>query len=192
MSKKRYSLLLLGPAGSFSDYAARSRRIAGKKRFVASFAKIFASVRGKKLGLVPVRNKIIGEIPGIAGFFKKRKFSILRRFKIPVRFVLAARGKIPLGEISFVYASPVVRDQCKKFLKKYLPHAHCVSAGDSSSSSFTKIVQLSAKKANQSAAIGSEFCAKKYKFQVLKRGIQDDPCDWTEFVVFMSHTTRFR
>lgn len=180
---RQKTLVLLGPAGSFSDAAANKLGKNWKKIYVSSIEKIFEAVRRRKaFGFVPVKNKIIGSVPKSEEGFKKMhgQLHILRRIKFPVRFVLAAKKKIPLKKIQKVYCPLVVADQCRKFLRKKLPHAKLVTDVDSSSASYKKIVQLAR---FSLAAIGSERGAKLYKLKILGRNIQDDPKDWTEFVL---------
>ena len=185
------TIVLIGPAGSFSDYATEEsvfiKKLTDgnfKKRYVVSVAAVFKRVRPGNYGLVPVRNKIIGKIPGAEKFFKKGKFKIIRRFRMPVKFVLAAKKRVKLREISRIFASPVARAQCKNFLHKNFQNVHFERAAFSTSASYKKVVQLKLERARKWAAIGSEFGAKIYQLTILAKNIQDDPHDWTEFVLF--------
>lgn len=177
------TVVLLGPAGSFSDAAANKLGKKWKKVYVSSIGKIFEAVKRRKaFGFVPVRNKIIGSVQKSREEFKKIRgqVQIIRRIKFPVRFVLATKKKIPLTHIQRVYCPLVVANQCGKFLKKNLPHVEFATDFDSSSASYKKIVQLDGFLA---ATIGSLAGAKLYKLKVLERNIQDDPKDWTEFIL---------
>ncbi len=179
--------VLLGPKGSFSDQAAGFLRV--KKQYVSSFAEIFRSVAKGGFGIVPVRNKIIGDIKSTTHFFKSNKFKILRRFKMPVSFILAVRPgrKAKLENIKYIYCAKIANQQCKKFianLKKIDPAVKIITNFPSTSSAFKKIVQQRGRRAGASAAIGSEYAAKIYGFKTLAKQIQDSKADWTEFVLF--------
>lgn len=185
--------VVLGPRGSFSDRAAAFLKI--KARYTASFAEIFRSVAKAGLGIVPVRNKIIGEIKSTMRFFKRSsrsgvdKFKILKRFKMPVSFILAARPgrKTELENIKFIYCAKIANQQCKKYivnLKKTNPAIKIITNFPSTSSAFKKIVQQKGGRAGESAAIGSQYAAKIYGLKILAKQIQDSKADWTEFVLF--------
>lgn len=175
------NLIMLGPAGSFSDIAATRLGASFKKCYVTSFAKLFAKLKDKNhYGLVPVRNKIVGKIFEVSHFMKKKKFKEIHTFKMRVTFVLAAKKGVTPQNIRRIYCPLVVKQQCFKFLGKNLPKANFSLNFDSSSAAYKKIVQL---KNFSAAAIGSEYGAKLYGLKVLARNIQDDPDDWTEFVV---------
>lgn len=178
------TLVLLGPEGSFSSMAADRFGGGWQRKYVRSFAALFPAVKGATFGLVPVRNKIVGKIPGVESFFKKKSYRIVSKFRVPIRMVLAAKKKMAFGAIRSVFAAKVVKMQCEKFLKKNLVGAKYFTDFTSSPLAFKKIVQLKGKMAFESAAIGSEKSAKLFGLTVLARNIQDDEKDWTEFVLF--------
>ncbi|GEM_PF-3181121 len=177
-------LVLLGPDGSFSSIAADHLKGVWQRKYVRSFLALFRTVSSEVFGLVPVRNKIVGGIPGMEKFFKKKSYSVILRLRIPIQMVLAGKKKLNLDAIRGVFAAKVVKMQCEKFLKKNLEDAKFSTNFTSSSLAFKKIVQLKGKKAYQSAVIGSEKSAKLFRLHVLARDIQDDKRDWTEFVLF--------
>lgn len=177
-------LILLGPEGSFSSTAADHLKNSWQRRYVLSFLSLFRAVKGGVFGLVPVRNKIIGKIPGVEKLLQKKSYCIVSKFRMPIRMVLAGKKKVPFDAIRFVFAAKVVKMQCEKFLKRNLDGAKYFTNFTSSPLAFKRIVQLKGKKAYQSAAIGSEKSAKLCELTILARNIQDSKNDWTEFVLF--------
>ncbi|MBI2638022.1 hypothetical protein HYW83_00320 [Candidatus Peregrinibacteria bacterium] len=182
--KSGKKLILLGPDGSFSSMAADRLGKEYQRRYVGSFSALFYEVRGDSFGLIPIMNKIVGPIKMAVKFLKKKRYLAVRKFRIPIRMALVVRRRVALNEIQRVYAPLIVKKQCRIFIKKYLPAAAFYTDFASSSLAFKKIVQLKREKAYCSAAIGSEKAAKIFKLHVLARNIQDDPHDWTEFVLF--------
>lgn len=186
MRTSRSPLVLLGPAGSFSDIASQKLGAGFARHYVASFKDVFAFMKRGAHGLVPVRNKILGPIVPAVQHLKKGKFEILKKVRLPVSFVLAATAKAgsltkkgtKLENIKTVYCPEVVRQQCSKFIKKNLAHAKFPRASEASTMSFKKIVQLGG---NSAATIGPERAAKIYKLKVLARKLEDQRNDWTEF-----------
>lgn len=187
MGRKKFQsgkkLVLLGPEGSFSSMAANRAGGRWERKYVHSFEVLFRAVKGTTFGLVPVRNKIVGKIPGVEKLLQKKPYCIVSKFRMPIRMVLAGKKKIPFDAIHSVFAAKVVKMQCEKFLKRNLDGAKFFTGFTSSPLAFKKIVQLKGKKAYQSAAIGSEKSAKLLKLRILARNIQDDKKDWTEFIL---------
>lgn len=201
-------MVLLGPVGSFSDATVRSaalkKFIKGRRvRFVPSIAGIFSGVNKGALGLVPLRNKIIGRVPGSEPYFKApQKWEVLARIKMPIEFVLAAPRSISLARVKVVHASEIARAQCGRFIKIYLPHAKLLIHKRATSFSYTKVVQevlvrgevaerfvgkkftAGGESENKtSAALGSLYGAKLYGLKILARHVQDIHDDETEFVL---------
>lgn len=182
--KKKKLLVLLGPAGSFSHLAAKKLRGTWKLKFVDNFQELFRAIEKGAYGLCPLRNKMLGEVPGVAIFFKKNKLKIIKKFHLRVSLVLAAKARIPFTGIRTVYVSKIAQRQCIQFLRRNFSRqggrnfaAHSVST----SASFKKIVQLKGIKSLHSSAIGSEFGAKMYGLKILANDIQDEKNNWTEF-----------
>ena len=221
--KSKYScgkIVLLGPEGSFSDAAAHSRNIknfareqglrsASSLHYVSSFTQLFAAVKKGAYGLVPLRNRILGRVPGTEPYFEQqKKWEVLKRFTMPIEFAIVASTALPLSRIEVLHASEIARLQCLRFIKTYLPHAKLLINKGATSFSFTKVVQEGGSVARvkgdarrkgpvtgrnftpggesqnkNSAALGSFHGAKHYKLKILARHVQDVPDDSTEFVI---------
>lgn len=189
----------LGPEGSFSHEAFKKLGHGFSPIACRSIRDVARRAAEGALGFLPVRNKIIGEIEETVRVFKSARTAlvVLRKIKFPISCVLAAKENIPFSRIRTLYAFGAVRDQCGKFIGEKLPKARIFSRVASSSAAIKKVVQLTGKMADESAAIGSEKAVKIYGLKILARGIQDDPEDWTEFLLFRMkrgrrHTTRVR
>lgn len=198
------TLFLLGPAGSFSDVAAdrfanrpsrseansllrpKGATLSFRKAYCASFQEVLQKTTKGGFGFLPVKNKIFGELKPVTSRLKagNRNYEIISYSRFPVRLVLMAQSKIDLPNIRYLYLSTFIRKQCVQFLKKYLKYAKKIESNASSSNMIKKVVQLKGERTKISATIGSEKAAKLFGLKVLKRNIQDDPKDWTEFVLF--------
>lgn len=179
-STKGPKLFLLGPSGSFSDIAASKISRKCEKKYVRTIADIFKNVGEGDFGLIPLKNKLVGGIAESIKGLRNGAFPIMRKYKIPVNFVLAAPEQMDFDEINRVYCPVVVRKQCKKFIKKHLKKSKIISDFESSSIAFKKIVQ---KRDISAAAIGSGPAAKIYNFKILASDIQDEQNDWTQFAL---------
>lgn len=182
MDRSRKKLVLLGPAGSFSDIAADKLKINCKKRYVHTLGAVFRNIKTGDLGLVPVKNKIIGAIKS-AKRINSPQFKIIKRFKVPIRFVLASKKKVALKNIRFLYGFKPANNQCGKFIKLHFKHVKKINSFGSTGAACKKVVQ---QKGFSAAAIGSRIAARQYKLKVLADNIQDEPNNWTEFVLFSS------
>lgn len=184
--KRKSPLFLLGPAGSFSDTAADRFKKSFRKKYCSSFREVFQKMKHGGYGFLPVKNKIFGELRFVTRELKsqRKKYEVISHIRFPVRLVLAAQKKMALADFRLLYLSMLIRKQCEKFLKKYFKHAKKITSDESSSSMIKKVAQLKWKMASRSAGIGSEKAAKLFGLKILKRNIQDDPRDWTRFVLF--------
>lgn len=183
MASKPKKLALLGPPGTFSSIAADAIKKAYKRKYVFSFKSLFHQIQKGIHGLLPYRNKVAGKIMQTEKFLKKFPTLILHRIRIPVKLVMAGHPKAKLRDIRKIFVMPVVKVQCKKFLKKYFPKASFVQNFDSSGYAFKKIVQLKGIMLKTSAAIGSEKSAKLHGLKIMARNIQDKAKSWTEFIL---------
>lgn len=178
------NLFVLGPAGSFSDEAARFFIKKTKKReykivYMTTFKEIFRAVKKGGEALVPMHNKIVGEISEVKKLMKKYSCIQSARFKFPVRFALVGKHAAPLSGIKIIYTSKIAYSQCKRFINKNFSDVRIVFF-PSTSSAIKKIVQRST---FFSAATGSLDAAKLYKLDIIADNIQDEANDWTEFTV---------
>lgn len=177
---KPLCVFVLGPAGSFSSSAADVMLPGVPRMYADSLRRVFLTVHGDVVGIIPIANKIIGSITEVNCALKAGAFEVLRRKKMPVSFVCAAKVEITARRVRRVYCSMIAYRQCMRYLRRNFAHAKIIKNLPSTSSSYKKIVQL---KRPTAVALGSEDGAIKYGLTILDRSVQDDPRDWTEFAL---------
>ena len=107
------TLVTLGPAGTFSTFAAR---LDPDVRLCPSIAAVFAAVvSGEGDGLVPLENSEAGSVGATLVGLADHPVSITGECTIPVRHHLAAAD--PARRLEWVYAHPQTAEQCSRRLE---------------------------------------------------------------------------
>ncbi len=128
--------------------------------------------------VLPVRNEIIGEIPGIQESIEDAELEIVGELRLPVRHCLLALPESRLGDITTVFSHPVALAQCSRFLREH-PTITAREAFDTAGSARN----VAARARRDEAAIAAEGCAERYGLQVLARNVGDRDDNATVFAV---------
>lgn len=186
----------LGPEGTFSEEAGRiyAEKLEGKAElfpYTTIHDLLFAADRGKvKEAVVPIENSIEGTI-GVATDMLAKDVNLLikQELILPVYHYLVAQKGIRLKEITDVISNPPALDQCKDFLRKYLPGAKLHLAYSTADAVRQVAISLGEKviahgkvKGSVFAAIGTRASAKLYGLKVIASKINARE-NQTRFVV---------
>ncbi len=173
----------LGPKGTFTEQAARSY-FSEAKEFVEcrDIPEVFNAVASyvAEFGVIPVENSIEGSVNIALDLLLESDLRVSGEIEQRIVHNLIAKEDVELSRIRGVISHPQALAQCRNFLKTNLPRAEIIEAG--STAAAVKI----AKGAGDLAAIGSEFAAKVYGLKILAKGIEDNPNNFTRFLV-LSH-----
>jgi prephenate dehydratase len=118
----------LGPEGTFAEQALRSIPAAerGMRTPARSVPEAFDAVRSgdADAALVPVENSIGGQV-GVTldELAEGAPLMITREVLLPVNFVLAARSRTEIKEITAIAAHPQASAQCRGWLAAHAPDA---------------------------------------------------------------------
>ena len=170
-----------GERGAFSHEAARSAlgddiEIVACETFDALFA---AAVEGRAdRALVPIENSLHGSIHENYDRLSARELHIVGEVKLRVRQCLIARPGSEIANLRRVASHPVALAQCRRFFTEH-PQIEAVMAYDTAGS----VRDLLREGPATSAAIGSALAAQLYGGQILLEGIEDDPQNYTRFLV---------
>ncbi|MEM3017627.1 MAG: prephenate dehydratase [Candidatus Bathyarchaeia archaeon] len=170
----------LGPRGTFTEQAARSHFLENAKFLECKdIPEIFAVVSSSsaEFGVVPVENSIEGSVNIALDMLLESNLQVSGEIDQRVVHNLIAQHEIAPSRIRVVVSHPQALAQCRNFLKVNLPHAEVLEAG--STAAAVKSVMGSRDK----AAIGSELASKIYGMKVIRRGIEDNPNNFTRFFV---------
>lgn len=149
----------------------------------ADFAETFDAVLNDRAdrAVVPLRNKIIGEVESAVREFQKTNLKILDQLLLPVRHVLVGTPDADYENIEIVRSHVEAIKQCQKFLAT---GGWQIEEGRDTASSVRRVVQEGdAKK----AAIGSRRAVEIYGGKILHEDIADDTENITYFYLVGRH-----
>ena len=170
-----------GERGAFSHEAAQRAlgddiEIVPCETFDALFA---AAVEGRAdRALVPIENSLHGSIHENYDRLSSRDLHIVGEVPLRVRQCLIVHPGSSLETLRRVASHPVALAQCRRFFAAH-PHLEAVVAYDTAGS----VRDLMRDGPVTSGAIGSTLAARLYGGQVLLEGIEDDPQNYTRFLV---------
>ena len=168
-----------GVSGSYSEQA--TRELLGSNVSIVEcrdFNETFAAVRAGNAdnAVVPVENKIVGEIREPIELLKASGYRILDKLPLRVQHVLAGTAGSSMEELRSVRSHIEALKQCRRFLASH-PNLTQIVGADTASS-VRRIVEEAVPK---NAAIGSRRAAEMYGATILCEDIADDIDNWTTF-----------
>jgi prephenate dehydratase len=170
-----------GERGAFSHEAALRAlgddiEIVPCETFDALFA---AAVEGRAdRALVPIENSLHGSIHENYDRLSSRDLHIVGEVPLRVRQCLIVRPGSGLADLRRVASHPVALAQCRHFFAAH-PGLEAVVAYDTAGS----VRDLMSDGPATAGAIGSALAARLYGGELLLEGIEDDPQNYTRFLV---------
>ncbi|MBQ2601054.1 MAG: prephenate dehydratase [Treponema sp.] len=149
-----------------------------------SFSEIFQSVIDGKAdyGMVPIENSLAGSVyQNYDNFCRFEDVTIAGAVTLNIRHALLGVKGASLEDIRTVYSHPQGFGQCKKFLDGYKEWVHIDSV-----STATAAKLVSERNDRSLAAIASTVNADLYDMDILQEDIEDDPNNFTRFLVIQS------
>lgn len=146
-----------------------------------TFDAIFADVASAACdyGIVPVENSLAGSIHRNYDLLMRHNLHLIGEAIVRVRHNLIALPGVPLDGIRRVYSHWQALDQCEQSLGRLLPGVERVQVYDTAGA--VKMVAEEGRR--DTAAIASRRAADLYGLPVLREGVEDDPANFTRFVV---------
>jgi prephenate dehydratase len=175
------TVAIQGERGAFSHQAALTSLGPGIEVLPrATFDELFDSVVEGKAdrALVPIENSLHGSIHENYDRLKSRPLHIIGETQLRIRQCLIARPGSSLAMIRRVASHPVALAQCRRFFAER-PQVEAVSAYDTAGA----VQDLMKGGLATQAAIASRLAAELYGASVLLDGIEDDPENYTRFLL---------
>ncbi len=148
-----------------------------------TFEEVFAAVQGGvcERGMVPIENSLAGSIHRNYDLLDQHNLFIVGEYHLRVKHCLIALPGVQLAEIRTAISHPQALAQCEGYLRqqKISPAAVYDTAGS------VKIVMEQGDRTQ--AAIASRRAADLYDMAVLAEGIEDDPENFTRFLLIASN-----
>lgn len=177
-----------GEKGAFADIAIHSY-YGGKVESVPvkSFDEVFQKVLDGKFdfGMIPIENSTAGSIyQNYDNFYCYEDISIVGAISIPIHHSLLAPKGAKIEDIKNVYSHPQGFYQCSKFLNTF-------GWNQIDTISTSSGAQFVYKKNDFScAAIANNCNAELYNLEVLRDSIEDNPNNFTRFVIISANHVR--
>lgn len=169
----------LGPQGTFTHAAAMkqfgfSAQLVAQKSIPAVFDEV---LRGRAhYGVVPVENSTEGAVSHTLDMFMESEQQINAEILLEIsHYLLSRTGRF--DDIKKVVSHPQPLAQCRKWLEENLPDVPLVDVGS------TALAAQTAAEDETAAAIASEMAASLYGLQIVKERIEDNPNNFTRFLV---------
>lgn len=168
-----------GITGSYSEEAARELLGADAELiYCDDFKTVFNCIvtGGADNAVLPVENKILGEIESSMRLLRKGRYRVLERLPLRVMHVLAGTSDASLHNLKTVRSHIEALKQCRRFLAL---NSHLTQViGADTASSIRRIVDGGIA---ENAAIGSRRAAEMYGAKIIAEDIADDHDNWTTF-----------
>ena len=173
----------LGPAGTFSEEAARTALDGGEAELVG-----LATVRDTILAvsdgsvdraIVPIENSLEGPVGVTLDTLadEDNDVAVVGELVLAVSQHLLAGSDLPLASIERVLSHPQAISQCARFLREHVPNAEVEPC-----SSTAEAARIVVAQAAPWAAIGTRRAAELYGATVIAEGVEDEPGNATRFV----------
>jgi prephenate dehydratase len=169
-----------GAPGAYSHIAAKDLLPKGRSQGFGDFGSVVASVaRGEaELGVLPVHNSIVGEIPGaLAALAAWSTVEEVNRFEQKIDHCLLALPGADLQSLRWVESHPAALAQCTRWLSANQVEPRPV---DDTAGAARAIAQ---DRDWTRAAIAHAGVAERYGLEVIDRDLADAPDNVTSFAV---------
>jgi len=171
-----------GIAGCYHETAAR-RFFRGEEIETIpceSFETLFARMERdpELLGIAAIENTIAGSLLPNHELLRRSRLSIVGEYKLRISHTLAALPGQRLEEIREVHSHPIALMQCGDFLKSR-PGIKVVERDDTAGSAR----EIATERLAGTAAVCGADAARIYGLEILARGIETNPHNFTRFLV---------
>jgi prephenate dehydratase len=170
-----------GAPGAFSEEAAFAFAGAGAALLpCATFADVFAALADGRAGraAVPIENTLAGTVRDVALGLATREVQIEAETRIRVSHALVAPPGVTLEQLRRVRSHPVALQQCERFFREH-PLIEPVAAFDTAGA----VAEVVRGARGDEAALAAERAAAIHGGVVLARALEDDPANWTRFLL---------
>lgn len=147
--------------------------------YFKNFEGVFSAVESGlcEYGVLPIENSTAGSVLEVYDLMQKYDFHIVRALKLKIEHCLAGRAGTTLDAVKKVISHPQALRQCFEYIKNNGFEA--VEAENTA---------VAAKKVAEDcdtsvAVLCSPDCAELYGLQILARSVQDNPNNFTRFIL---------
>jgi prephenate dehydratase len=171
-------IAIQGEPGSFSHEAAL-KLVPGAEIFPCALsAEVFSALaRGVvDAAAIPIENSLAGSVSEHFDLLLNHDVKAERETLLRIRHNLIVVPGVAMDALERVYSHPVALAQCRRFLASH-PKMKALAFYDTAGS----VKQIMETNDAHAAAIASEAAAECYGAQILQKGIEDNPENFTRF-----------
>lgn len=171
-------IAIQGEPGSFSHEAALKLVPGGEIFPCALSAEVFSALaRGAvAAAVIPIENSLAGSVSEHFDLLLNHDVKAERETLLRIRHNLIAAPGVAMDAVERVYSHPVALAQCRRFLADHA-QMKALAFYDTAGS----VKQIMETDDRHAAGIASEAAAKYYGAEILRRGIEDNPENFTRF-----------
>ena len=174
-----------GEPGAYSEQAVFEYFGEGEPVSCDSFDDIFDAVTSRECdaGIVPIENTLAGSIHQNYDLLMRNNLFIVGEYHLRVRHCLIVNPGVKMENIRTVYSHPQALRQCADYLRRHKmkPEEGIDTAGS--------VKALKKSGAMDMASIASRRAAEIYGMEILEEGIEDNPENYTRFLVIQREPT---
>ncbi|WPM32266.1 prephenate dehydratase [Hydrogenobacter sp. T-2] len=177
--EKELKIAYLGPKATFTHQAALEYfGFSAHYVPVSTIGDVFREVETGRVdyGVVPVENTTEGVVNYTLDMFLESDLRIVGEVVIPIKLNLLSTAN-GLENIKTIYSHRHALAQCKEWLRKNLPQTSLIET-ESTAKACELVMEL-----EDAGAIASEVAAYTYHLNILAENIQDNPNNYTRFLV---------
>ncbi len=176
---RRKRVSFQGEKGAFSQVAVQ--QLLGNDLSVVPlqrFDEVFRALADGSVdaAVIPIENTLHGSVHENYDHLVNFELPIHAETNVRISHSLSAPPGVPFRNVRRVYSHPVALNQCVKFFDAN-PQLERVPFYDTAGS----VKMIMQEKPSDAAAIASSIAADLYGAKILKRGIEDDPSNFTRF-----------
>jgi len=147
----------------------------------SEFEKVFEAVSNGAAdrGILPVENTLFGSIHRNYDLLLSYELSIIGEIQIPIAHQLIALPGVTLADVKKIYSQPPALGQCMRTIEQILPGVEMVATYDTAGG----VKMIKEENITDGAGLASKRAAEIYEMNILKPDMQDDPENYTRFVV---------
>ncbi|MBD3230921.1 MAG: prephenate dehydratase [Candidatus Lokiarchaeota archaeon] len=186
IQEPKKTIAFLGPEGTFSEYATKKFFTKSDNEFhpCKNISSIFRNVQNNNAhyGVIPVENSMEGSISRSLDLLIETPLKVCGEIIERITHNLISQFNYDLNDIQYVISHPQPLGQCKSFIEENLSNAKILEV----SSTAVAVKMLS--QVPYSVAIGTNTAADLYNMQILQKGIEDNPNNYTRFLIIGNKT----
>jgi prephenate dehydratase len=174
-------IAIQGEKGSFHEIAAH-KFFGNDLRLdcCPSFPALFRSLRTRKstLAVMAIENSVAGALLPNYALLRESDFVIVGEVYLRIEHCLMALPGQQIEDIKEVHSHPMALAQCRHFFEQY-PHLRLVEQPDTAGSA----AWIAQEQQTGVAAVAASLAAEHYGLEILAPGIEDNPRNFTRFLI---------